>query len=191
MALQTIVKNIIEYKDGLLASSLIGLSVPILNRLESRQLVAAQVVTIGTQLGTQCWVSFVGGPTMFANMDRLVFGDIQSKLFPKYGLVNSSLSFIAFMAYRKFSPDGSLTSLLSPGLDLILSFLPCLLNYTLVFPITAKYMYDLRDAKKSNDKDLIKRAGMRFGLSHSLSLVLNFIPMMANLHFLYTMSVDH
>merc|ERR1712122_176411 len=105
------------------------MSVPILNKLHSRELLAAQVITVGTQLGTQCWVSFVGGPTMFANMDRHAFGDIQSKLFPKYGLVNSSVSLVAFMAYRRFCPEGCLTSFLSPGLDLILSFVPCLLNY--------------------------------------------------------------
>ena len=83
MATQMILKHIIDYKDGILASGLMGMSVPILHRLDNKNLFACQVISIGVQLGTQCWVSFIGGPTMFANMERHAFGDIQSKLFPK------------------------------------------------------------------------------------------------------------
>ena len=106
----------------------------------------------------------------------------------RYGLVNSCVSLIALLSYMKLYPGNSLTEFLSPGLDLMLSFVPCLLNYVLVIPATTHYMYELREAKKSNDKDLIKGKGMRFGLLHSLSLLLNFIPMCANVHFLYVMT---
>ena len=83
MATQMILKHIMDYKDGILASGLMGMSVPILHRLDNKNIFACQVISIGVQLGTQCWVSFIGGPTMFANMERHAFGDIQSKLFPK------------------------------------------------------------------------------------------------------------
>ena len=106
----------------------------------------------------------------------------------RYGLVNSCVSLIALLSYMKLYPGNSLTEFLSPGLDLMLSFVPCLLNYVLVIPATTHYMYELREAKKSNDKELIKGKGMRFGLLHSLSLLLNFIPMCANVHFLYVMT---
>ena len=75
---------ILKYKDGLLASGLMGISVPIMYRLNQKSLFASQVISVGIQLGTQCWVSFVGGPTMFANMEREAFGNIQSVLFPKW-----------------------------------------------------------------------------------------------------------
>ena len=49
-------------------------------------------------------------------------------------------------------------------------------------------MFELRKAKRSEDKELIKSAGMKFGIIHSLSLLLNFIPMGANFHFIYVMT---
>ena len=88
----------------------------------------------------------------------------------------------------KQNPERSLSTLMSPGLDLVLSFAPCLLNYAMVFPLTTKYMFELRKAKRSEDKELIKSAGMKFGIIHSLSLLLNFIPMGANFHFIYVMT---
>ena len=43
--------------------------------------------TVSVMFGTQNWVSWVAGPTMFLNMERSAFGDIQARLFPKMGMV--------------------------------------------------------------------------------------------------------
>ena len=55
----------------------------------------ASLVSIGTQLGSQFWVGTVAGPTMFCFLERPTFGFIQSKLFPKYGLIGTATSVIA------------------------------------------------------------------------------------------------
>ena len=52
-------------------------------------------MSIGTQLGSQFWVGTVAGPTMFCFLERPTFGFIQSKLFPKYGLIGTATSVIA------------------------------------------------------------------------------------------------
>ena len=55
----------------------------------------ASLLSVGTQLGSQFWVGTVAGPTMFVNLERPTFGFIQSKLFPKYGLIGTATSVIA------------------------------------------------------------------------------------------------
>ena len=60
-----------------------------------QNLAMASLVSIGTQLGSQFWVGTVAGPTMFCFLERPTFGFIQSKLFPKYGLIGTATSVIA------------------------------------------------------------------------------------------------
>merc|ERR1711923_648998 len=55
----------------------------------------ASLLSVGTQLGSQFWVGTVAGPTMFCFLERPTFGFIQSKLFPKYGLIGTATSVIA------------------------------------------------------------------------------------------------
>jgi len=52
----------------------------------------------GFHLGVQTWVGLIAGPTMFHHMERPAFGAIQSKLFPKYGLIGASAATIAASA---------------------------------------------------------------------------------------------
>ena len=65
----------------------------------------ATLLSIGTQFGLQYWVGFWAGPTMLYNLEKITFGSIQSKLFPKYGLIGVASSVIAAAAYY-FSHSG-------------------------------------------------------------------------------------
>ncbi len=57
---------------------------------------AARAVCV--EFGLQLYVSFIAGPTMIFNMERSAFGDIQSKLFPKYGLCTTAIGLWALAA---------------------------------------------------------------------------------------------
>ena len=119
---------------------------------------------------------------------QTIFREIILTCIFRYGLMNSCVSLFALLGFMKQYPGASLTCFGCPGLDLVLSFVPCLINYAIVIPVTTKYMFELREVKKTEDKAAIKQAGMKFGILHSISLLLNFIPMAANLHFLYTVT---
>ena len=65
---------------------------------------AVMVFASGLQLGVQFWVGFVAGPTMLFNLEKEVFSAIQSKLFMKYGLLNTAWNSVAaFALYRVVS----------------------------------------------------------------------------------------
>ncbi len=50
------------------------------------------------EFGIQLYVTFVAGPTMIFNMERPTFADVQSKLFPKYGLVTTAIGIWALLS---------------------------------------------------------------------------------------------
>merc|ERR1740129_2629884 len=63
---------------------------------------------MGTHLGTNAWVSFVAGPTMFMNMERHKFGDIQARLFPKLGMAGMSTGLLGMASYQLAHPQTDL-----------------------------------------------------------------------------------
>ena len=72
-----------KYRDGILATGLTAVCIPVLKFLDSKSLLASQVILSGIQLGTQSWVAGIGGPSMFANLDEITFANIQAVLFPR------------------------------------------------------------------------------------------------------------
>merc|ERR1719330_1929904 len=123
---------------------------------------------MGTHLGTNAWVSFVAGPTMFMNMERHKFGDIQARLFPKLGMASYQLA--------------------HPQPDLLLGLLATstlshAINSFVLFPLTTKLQYERRTAKPSN----MKKISMKFNVMHSLSVLVNFIGMAATVYYFYLM----
>merc|ERR1719445_1413520 len=117
-------------------------------------------------LGTQCWVGFVAGPTMFTNMDRHAFGDIQARLFPKMGMVNMAMSALALTSYLFGS---------SLFINTLSSFV--------LFPVTAHYQYEMRKHEVGTPER--KKAGMMFGINHGTAVLLTYGSIMANLAYLY------
>lgn len=54
--------------------------------------------------GAQCWVTFIAGLTMFYNLPRIMFGQVQSRLFPMYFATTLALSSITFVTYTIRNP---------------------------------------------------------------------------------------
>lgn len=57
------------------------------------------------QYGTQLWVTLVAGLTMFYNLPRHMFGQVQSRLFPMFflwSLVTSAVSFSTFVSLHPY-----------------------------------------------------------------------------------------
>jgi len=149
-------------------------AVPGLSLLSPTALAATNMISMATQLGSQVWVSFVAGPTMFVNMEKKAFGDLQSRLFPKFGMVGVSTGIIGLASYHIAHPTvDNLTMLL--GCSAIIQ----LLNSWLVFPVTTKYMYERRKYEEGTEE--YKKASMKFGINHGISNLINLACLTANL----------
>ncbi|XP_011404217.1 PREDICTED: transmembrane protein 205-like [Amphimedon queenslandica] len=69
--------------------------------------VIVRVVHLGSfsgWFGTQLWVTFFAGLTMYKHLPRHTFGYIQSKLFPKYFLFGAVLSSLSIATYLVENP---------------------------------------------------------------------------------------
>jgi len=164
---------------SLLAVGTAGALLPVLPSLSPSMLATTNLVAVSAQLGSQIYVAGVSGPTMFLNMQRSDFGDIQSRLFPKYGMVGLTSGMLALTSYHlAHNRVLDVCSYLLVG-----SLGVYILNSFLIFPVTTKYMYQLREAKAA-DKN-VKEAGMRFGIWHGISNLLNLASLVANLGYVY------
>jgi len=169
-----------DLTHSLLAMGTTSLTLPFLSRLSSTSLVATHLTSISAGLGTQLYVSFVAGPTMFLNLPRTTFGNLQARLFPKMGMVTSGSSLLALATYS-INHDRDLGSYL-----LLASFISSLLNTFLIFPVTTKLMFELRKHDEGTEER--KQAGKKFGLMHGVSLLANFLAMGANLAYTYILA---
>ncbi|KAF5301713.1 hypothetical protein FQA39_LY10644 [Lamprigera yunnana] len=57
--------------------------------------------SVSAHFGTQLWMSFVSGLTLYFTLPRRLFGKVQKALFPKYFLVNAILSLISLSTFLK------------------------------------------------------------------------------------------
>lgn len=57
--------------------------------------------SVSAHFGTQLWMSFISGFTLYFSLPRRIFGKVQRALFPKYFLVNAILSLISLSIYLK------------------------------------------------------------------------------------------
>merc|ERR1719189_1187471 len=133
--------------------------IPLLPSLSPSHLAALHLSSLATGVGTQMYVSFVAGPTMFLHLPRHVFGDVQARLFPKMGMVTTGTSLLTLAA--------------SLGLNALNSFY--------VFSKCSDLMYDLRQQKEGTDER--KKAGMKFGIAHAISVGINFVSLSLGLYF--------
>jgi len=141
---------------------------------------AANMLTLSStavMLGSQTWVASVAGPTMFVNMERSAFGNIQARLFPKLGMVGLSMSGLAMAGYiAHHSPDQAF-------LLLSASLLSNVLNSFLIFPTCTHYMYEKRKYEEGSEE--FKKNAKMFGITHGVSVLMNLGSMAANFAFLY------
>lgn len=55
----------------------------------------------GIHFGSQIWMTFVSGLSLYFSLPRHTFGSVQKVLFPKYFFINSILSFFTMAAFLK------------------------------------------------------------------------------------------
>jgi len=155
-----------------------ALTVPLIHSLPQHYMAAITCTAVATQLGAHAWVANVAGPTMFLNMERKNFGDIQARLFPKLGMWSVGSGVVALTAYMAAHPHSdTLTHALT------LSLCTHLAQSYLVFPITTKYQYRLREYEEGSAER--KSAGMRFGMFHALSMSLALLTTGISVYFFY------
>merc|ERR550519_319178 len=133
---------------------------------------------MGTQLGTQVWVSFVAGPTMFMNMERHAFGDLQARLFPKFGMVGLATGLLGIASYHLSHPEPDLMLAL-----LATSTIMHFINSFSLFPLTTRLQYQRRNAKLGSVE--LKKVTKKFGVMHGISVLINFVGMGANIIYFY------
>ncbi|XP_031553001.1 transmembrane protein 205-like [Actinia tenebrosa] len=95
----------------------------------------------GTWLGIQFWATFIAGVTMYFNMGRHAFGELQSKLFPKYFFSGACLTAITLATYCLIHPiqhwEGKDKI---QSLGLLVSLICCMMNYMYLEPTTTRLM---------------------------------------------------
>jgi len=152
-------------------------SLPALPLLSPTTLVALNLSSMSVQFGTQVYVAFVGGPTMFVNLPKVVFGDVQARLFPKMGMLCMSTGALTLASYSVAHPVDTASYFLSTSLAVNV------LNTFIIFPLVTQYMMELREHK--DDSPERKKAAMKFGVTHGLSNLINLASMLANLGYIY------
>ena len=79
-AVKALVGKVMGLSDLTHATLAVGASsalIPLLPSLSPSHLAALHLSSLATGVGTQMYVSFVAGPTMFLHLPRHVFGDVQ------------------------------------------------------------------------------------------------------------------
>jgi len=177
-AVKALVGKVMGLSDLTHATLAVGASsalIPLLPSLSPSHLAALHLSSLATGVGTQMYVSFVAGPTMFLHLPRHVFGDVQARLFPKMGMVTTGTSLLTLATYAQVHPTDTATYLLAASLGLNA------LNSFYVFSKCSDLMYDLRQQKEGTDER--KRAGMKFGIAHAISVGINFVSLSLGLYF--------
>jgi len=169
-----------DLSHTLMASGATGAVASVLPSLGPANCTMATLSSTAVMLGSQTWVASVAGPTMFMNMERHAFGDIQARLFPKLGMVGLSMSGLAMTGYiAHHNPDTAFWLLTS-------SLVSNLLNSFIFFPTTTHYQYERRKYQAGSEE--FKTASKLFGITHGVSVLVNLGSMVANFAFLYIVS---
>merc|ERR1719187_3003304 len=167
--LKSLVWRLCSQSDLTHCSLALASSSLLLPTLSPSSLALLHLTSLTTGLGTQLYVSLVSGPTMFLNLPRNTFGDIQARLFPKMGAVCMSSSLLCLGTYSASHTMDTATLLLTTSL------LVNILNSFLLFPKVTKLMLELRKHDEGTEER--KAAGKRFGITHGVSNLINLVSL--------------
>ena len=174
------VRGTSDLNHTLMASAATGALASLIPNLSATNATFANLGSVSAMVGTQLWVALVGGPTMFSNMERTRFGDIQARLFPKMGMACMSMSGLGMVSYlHSHSPDTAFYLLAS---SLIINSI----NSFIVFPVCTGYMYERRKHEEGTEEQ--KKASMMFGMTHGVSNLINLGSIIANIAYLYILA---
>ena len=174
------VRGTSDLNHTLMASASTGALASLIPNLSATNATFVNLGSVSAMVGTQLWVALVGGPTMFSNMERTRFGDIQARLFPKMGMACMSMSGLGMVSYlHSHSPDTAFYLLAS---SLIINSI----NSFIVFPVCTGYMYERRKHEEGTEEQ--KKASMMFGMTHGVSNLINLGSIIANIAYLYILA---
>ena len=115
----------------------------------------------------------------FRTLEREEFGSVQSKLFPKYALLNTALSIVMITAQWRLGWDWSNWNCLA----LVGTWLINEANLLYLFP---KQIDALEEKAAEKNEDKKKALQKKFGKFHGISMLLNFTAMALNWYTLFT-----
>jgi len=182
--LKTLVTRLTSQSDlthNSLAAAASAATLPMISGLSPAPLATLHLTSISAALGTQLYVGFVAGPTMFMNMERHAFGNIQARLFPKMGMVTVGSNIISLGTYCVAHSNHDMATAL-----LVTSLALNSLNSFFVFNWCTQLMFELRKHEVGSEQRKI--AGKRFGMAHGISVLVNLASMASVLGYLYIMS---
>eukprot|EP00092_Neocalanus_flemingeri_P038961 GFUD01042415.1.p1 GENE.GFUD01042415.1~~GFUD01042415.1.p1 ORF type:complete len:193 (+),score=53.32 GFUD01042415.1:40-618(+) len=160
-----------------LAVAATAVIIPLVPSLPPTALATLNLASMSILFGTQTYVALVGGPTMFVNLPRITFGDIQARLFPKMGMVCMATGALTLASYSVNHSVDTASYLLGASLAINI------LNSFIIFPKVTELMLELRKHEEGTPER--KKAGMRFGITHGVSNLINLGSMCTNLAYLY------
>lgn len=150
---------------------------PVRNVLRISPKVSAtlHLLSFATWFGTVFYTTFIAGITMFKNLPRRSFGQLQSKLFPKYFQLCATMVGVQMLTLT------SMPDILCKSSELALgtSFLFTLLNLLYLEPKSSRVMFDryaLEDEGK-RDSEEYKKLASSFGKLHGISSLTNLMAL--------------
>lgn len=164
---------------------------PAVKLLDAGGLAAVNLATVAGQLGCQVYINFIDGPTKRANMEKTALGNLQTRLFHKFGIFCGSTSILALATYQFMHRGTNICSYL-----LTFSLAVNLTNSLILFPTITSTMLNMRraeaniteanDDEKAAAEQSAAEAKRRFRVSHISSMLGIVFSIAANTAYIYT-----
>lgn len=162
------------------------------------------LVSFAAHFGAQIWVTFIAGFTMFFNLPRIMFGRVQSRLFPVYFATTLVLSCVTLVTFTIRKHDVEWTSTdAKEAIILTICVISTFINSFVMAPEIIKSLVTVFDLEKASgvaylvgyaDRTELKKnpdyiAHYRwFRVVHSVSGIANVVTLVCNLIYLYQLS---
>ncbi|KAM0792892.1 hypothetical protein ACM66B_002654 [Microbotryomycetes sp. NB124-2] len=144
----------------------------------ARTLKGVYNVVLGVSLGSTVWHTLIAGPVGFKHLPRQQFGNLQSKLFPKFFALQTATAGLLLWWHHK---AGKLVSSSYNAWLLAIMASTGALNLLFVGPWTTAIMHkrhklERREGKSYTDKpasEEMSALNTKFGIAHSVSSLAN------------------
>lgn len=162
-----------------------------------------KVVHLGVSsihFGTQFWVSFIAGVTMVKHMPRHEFGQVQTKLFPKYFTLGIITSVMGIVSFHHLNKEGFTDEQVFQVVLMAVSLVCAVLNRFLFFPAnvsTMNAMYKIekdagvgqqvgyKSTPELDGSDTYQKARRRFQMAHGASAIANLVSFLCSVGHIY------
>lgn len=167
-------------------------------------IVFLHLLSFAAHLGAQCWVTFVAGFAMFFSLPRIMFGHLQSRMFPLYFATTLVLSSVTLMTYIVQHPYPTMTNTeVKQLIGLCACVVSTFVNSFYIAPQIVDAMIRVFEIEKSCgvayvvgycDRTELKKDPeyskhyRRFRLNHSISGVANVVTLVCNVIYLYQLA---